>query len=675
MNTPDNFTGGKIREFQEEWREISGSDWIYSIVKGVTIDENDVEPIPDKNEINFSPEMQAAMENEVSKLLDKKVIEKVEESDDQVVSNIFGRLKKDGTTRVILNLKEFNKQFDKIHFKMESLNDAISLMTKGCFFGSIDLKDAYFSVNIREDSRRFFRFRFNNILYQFIGLPQGYKDSPRIFTKLMLPVLAKLRKKGHKLVGYIDDFCVKADSESSCVDSLSTSSSLFDRLGFTVHPGKSQFRPSNSITFLGFVLDSNKMEVAISDEKAKVTIELIQEFLEEETVTIRALAKIVGTLVALNPGNCVGSVFWRRLDIEKGTRLAEAKGDFDSIISISDIARQDLQWWLVNIQNFPTKVEDRYSEEVSITTDASLSGWGAVLGDTKTGGLWSSDDKIGGVHINELELRTIWLALQALCDNCENKLIKVFTDNSTALACVNNKGSRKSNLNEITRLIWLWAIRKSVWIQAYFIPGKENVIADAESRKIRQTEWKLNVNVFNRLQEIRGPFLLDLFASRISHQLPKYISWLPDPEAWKINAFSIDWNLDGIYCFPPFCLISRILHRVMLQQTKMTIIAPRWAQRSWYPLLIDMLIELPILLPKTNILSNPVDASHTTSANWNLIACTISSRSSERRAFLERLERYWQQVGESQPKRPINISLRGTSFTAIPMDGMLWIKI
>ena len=78
---------------------------------------------------------------------------------------------------------------------MESLNDAINLMTEGCFFGSIDLKDAYFSVNIREESRRFFRFRFNNILYQFIGLPQGYKDSPRIFTKVMLPALKTLRIK------------------------------------------------------------------------------------------------------------------------------------------------------------------------------------------------------------------------------------------------------------------------------------------------------------------------------------------------------------------------------------------------------------------------------------------------------------------------------------------------
>ena len=269
---------------------------------------------------------------------------------------------------------------------MESIvNDAVNLMTEGCFFGSIDLKDAYFSVNIREESKKFFRFRFNNILYQFIGLPQGYKDSPRIFTKVMLPVLKTLREKGHKLVGYIDDFCVKADTKTACIDSLSTSSKLFDSLGFTVHPEKSQFNPSNSIIFLGFVLDSIKMEVGISDEKAQATIEIIKEFLEQDVVTIRQLATVVGTLVALDPGNCIGSVFWRRLDIEKGLKLKTAKGDFDTMITISDSARRDLQWWLTNIQGFSTKVKDRYVDQVSITTDASLSGWGAVFGDIKQG--------------------------------------------------------------------------------------------------------------------------------------------------------------------------------------------------------------------------------------------------------------------------------------------------
>ena len=82
------------------------------------------------------------------------------------------------------------------------------------------------------------------------------------------------------------------------------------------------------------------------------------------------------------------------------------------------------------------------------------------------------------------------MALQALCSDYAYKTIKVFTDNSTTLAYVNNKGSRKSNLNDITRLIWLWALDNHVWIEAWFIPGKENVLADTESHRIRQIEWK-----------------------------------------------------------------------------------------------------------------------------------------------------------------------------------------
>jgi hypothetical protein len=44
---------------------------------------------------------------------------------------------------VFLNLTgEYN------HFKIERLEAACRLMTKGCFLASIDLPDAYYSVNI-----------------------------------------------------------------------------------------------------------------------------------------------------------------------------------------------------------------------------------------------------------------------------------------------------------------------------------------------------------------------------------------------------------------------------------------------------------------------------------------------------------------------------------------------
>ena len=52
----------------------------------------------------------------------------------------------------------------------------------------------------------------------------------------------------------------------------------------------------------------------------------------------------------------------------------------------------------------------RIEETIIITTDTLLSGWGAVLGDTKTGSAWFFEEI--SVHINKLELKTIWLTLQ-----------------------------------------------------------------------------------------------------------------------------------------------------------------------------------------------------------------------------------------------------------------------
>ena len=60
---------------------------------------------------------------------------------------------------MILNLKPFNHQYvDKIHFKMESLKSAIDAMTPNCFLVSVDLKEAFYSIRIREIDRKYFSF-------------------------------------------------------------------------------------------------------------------------------------------------------------------------------------------------------------------------------------------------------------------------------------------------------------------------------------------------------------------------------------------------------------------------------------------------------------------------------------------------------------------------------------
>ena len=80
------------------------------------------------------------------KLLQKGVIMKVKYSLGQIVSGIFLLPKKDGTFRLILNLKSFNEFLTHHHFKMDSLQSIIKLVTPSCFMASIDMKDAYPSL-------------------------------------------------------------------------------------------------------------------------------------------------------------------------------------------------------------------------------------------------------------------------------------------------------------------------------------------------------------------------------------------------------------------------------------------------------------------------------------------------------------------------------------------------
>lgn len=75
---------------------------------------------------------------------------------------------------------------------METLKAAVDAMRPDCFFGSVDLSEAFYSIPIRESDRKYFRFIFNGQKYQFTALVMGLATSPRVFTKVLKPVLLPL---------------------------------------------------------------------------------------------------------------------------------------------------------------------------------------------------------------------------------------------------------------------------------------------------------------------------------------------------------------------------------------------------------------------------------------------------------------------------------------------------
>jgi|LakMenEpi03Aug12_release.lakeMendotaPanAssembly.Ray.scaffolds.fasta_scaffold1041129_1 hypothetical protein len=69
----------------------------------------------------------------------------------------------------------------------------------------VDLKDVYFLVGVREYLCKFLRFSWNGRIFGFRCMAFGLAPAPRVFTKLMKVVVVSLRKKGIRLVIYLDD--------------------------------------------------------------------------------------------------------------------------------------------------------------------------------------------------------------------------------------------------------------------------------------------------------------------------------------------------------------------------------------------------------------------------------------------------------------------------------------
>ena len=155
-------------------------------------------------------------------------------------------------------------------------------------------------------------------------------------------------------------------------------------------------------------------------------------------MTIKALAELIGKLVAISPGNKHWPVFYKRLEIVKNAALRCHKGNFDETIELTPDMIDDISWWTNNVSNhakpmFPLR------PHLTIYSDASNSGWGGTCNGVRTNGLWSSAEK--QLHINCLELKAAFLVLQAFTMDRGSCLIDLFSDNTTTVVCINKMGS------------------------------------------------------------------------------------------------------------------------------------------------------------------------------------------------------------------------------------------
>ncbi|XP_064643578.1 uncharacterized protein LOC135497676 [Lineus longissimus] len=349
-NTAKNFTAGKVASALDYWQTITSDPWVLSNILGYEV-ECAVEPyqVSQPRESRFDKVTTLILDNLLTGLENKGIIEPCVITLDSYVSSVFLVPKRDGSHRWILNLKDFNLSVEHHHFKMSTIRDALNMIKEGSWFASIDLKDAYFSVQVHQSSRGFLRFLWHGRGFQFTCLPQGLKSSPRIFTKILRPVFAKLRQEGHSMVGYIDDSLTVDDTFIEAVENILESAGLLDLLGFTIHQLKSILTPTQIIEFIGFILNSISMIVSLPARKKDKIKKLCASLLNSGKTTGRELAQVIGNLVATEPAVPVAPLFYKSLEVVRNLALRESKGNFEAAVCLSTAARMDLKWWIDNI--------------------------------------------------------------------------------------------------------------------------------------------------------------------------------------------------------------------------------------------------------------------------------------------------------------------------------------
>ena len=570
--------GGRLAHFKVQWLSITSSKFVLQCLKGLPLELTDRPPQGPWNRkfdsaSGLSDIKKKALAKEVKALQAKQAIERVPRTKG-FYARVFLVPKKGGSYRPVFNLRPLNQSIAKKKFKMATVKTVASAIRPGDFAVSIDLKDAYLHVPVLSAHRKFLKFTFQGVTYQFKVLPFGLSSAPRTFTKMTRVVILYCRALGIRLIFYLDDGLLLARPRQLAANHRDILVGLVLDLGWVVNWEKSELCPSQDFSYVGLHWSSLSMTVSLPDDKLLDLQSRAKQLLDApRPPTCRRLQQFLGkgnfASLALPRARLHLRALQRDLHRSYSTR-----SDLFKPCPLSPQSREDLEWWTSPPLNGLPLVPPLPS--VSISTDASTKGWGAHWGESSLAGTWSPQDS--RLHINCLEMKAVILTFKAWGSSLRGKVVALHCDNKAVVAYLMKEGGTKSpGLCHLTRILFSLLDKWAISLRPAYLRGIANIEADSLSRGKQLQEWCLLPQVASQIFT-QGRPRWDLFASQASAQADRFFSIDSRDSSQGMDALLQDWaSLRGpLYAFPPPQLIPQTLSKVVVEQIDLTLIAPCW---------------------------------------------------------------------------------------------------
>ena len=476
------------------------------------------------------------------------------------LSRIFVVPKDPVGSRLILDVSTLNKYLKVPTFKMSNHASLSKLLPSPAWMASLDLKDAYLHVPIRNNLHKFLALTCWGKLFFFRALPFGLATAPWLFSTLVEAALVKLRAKGFNILGYIDDLVLWNTSKDELHVQVQETIALLVSLGLTINAKKSNPSPTSSLSWVGVIWDSREGTWFPKQKNLDEIQALATHLQDAQQGSRRQWEKLCGMVAFIAQINRRAKHF-SHLISRMG--LFDHAQDRDKVVKFHPYLLKGLEPW--------TRVDTWITPEhfglpaatAQCWTDASKAGWG-ILSDQSQAfkGRWSAAQS--ALHINVLELQTILYAVNLL--RPQNQVLVVWSDNQTAISVIQKQGSHSPDLQKLAGQLLEICEARGVLIFPRHIKGSLNVAADALSREEAiPGEWELRESSFQCLQKQHGKTLqADLFASPLNHKLPIYCCPFQFPLAWAQDALAQDWNkFSQVLIFPPPDLAKEVAKKLL----------------------------------------------------------------------------------------------------------------
>ncbi len=465
------------------------------------------------------------------------------ENKPSLVSALGAIPKSDGNVRLIHDCskpsgKALNDYAEKMNVRYQTVRAATRYLTQGCYLAKIDLKSAYRSVGLHPS-----QFQFTGLKWHFEGdhhptyffdrrLPFGARKSPGIFHRLTQAVRRMMRRRGYRIVAYLDDFLVIGKTQEECAEAFETLLRLLRELGFCIAWGKIE-GPRQSLVFLGILIDTCSLVLRLPQEKVHSLRQLLASYGGRKRASLRQLQQLAGKLSWAATVVRGGRVYLQRvLDLLRPLTHANHK------VRLGMEFYADVEWWKDNITRYNCKYLAVTYTPVAVFTDASNLGAGFVCEGDWAYLDWELDcPALLQEHINVKETVAVIAAIYRWAPTWTNSRVVIHTDNVTTRAAINRGACRNPLLMHHLRLVFNLSVLYNFELHCVHIPGKQNIEADAVSR-IRNTGhllyWfslvsggtllrsnAMGLLFANHMSNITLTFLL----SQVTRVIPWYNTW------------------------------------------------------------------------------------------------------------------------------------------------------